>query len=257
MRMSAICGCLHMTLYGYLALCGLSIVRCSRALPPLMGVFAFDNRSKGDVYMIHTLEAKPLLYESLNGLSENQLKQHHDVLYAGYVKKVNEIQEKLSGVDFSEANATFSMVRELKVEETFAASAVKLHEGYFANLGGSGQLGGAILDMINEDYGGRDRWLQDFKSAGMSARGWVVLAYDLDWNVVHNYSLDAHNIGSMFNSIPLFILDVYEHAYFIDYGTNRKDYIEAFMQNANWDYVNTVVEQNDLVNRRQMMKKAA
>lgn len=207
--------------------------------------------------MIHTLEVQPLPYGGLDGISENQLKQHHDVLYAGYVKKVNEIQEKLKNVDFGEANATFSMVRELKAEETFAANGVKLHEGYFSNLGGNGELSGPILDMITEDYGSRDRWEQDFKAAGMSARGWVILAYDMSWNVVHNYSLDAHNIGSMFDAVPLFILDVYEHAYFIDYGTNRKDYIEAFMKNANWDYVNSVVEKYDIANRRRMMKKAA
>ncbi|HZD61006.1 MAG TPA: superoxide dismutase [Anaerolineae bacterium] len=207
--------------------------------------------------MIPTLEVKPLPYTSLPGLSENQLKQHHDVLYGGYVKKVNELQNKLKDVNLSEANATYSMVRELKLEETFAVNAVKLHEGYFANLGGNGQAGGPALDMINEDYMSYDRWEQDFRAAGMSARGWVVLAYDLDWNIVHNYSLDAHNIGDIFNAIPLLILDVYEHAYFIDYGTNRKDYINAFMQSVNWDYVNSIVEKYDLVNRRKEMRKAA
>jgi len=207
--------------------------------------------------MIPSLEVKPLPYTSLDGLSENQLKQHHDVLYAGYVKKVNEIQEKFKGVDLSEANATFSMIRELKLEETFAVDAVKLHEGYFSNLGGNGQVGGPIQNMISEDYGSYENWEKDFRAAGIGARGWVVLAYDMDWNVVHNYSLDAHNFGDIFNAVPLFVLDVYEHAYFIDYGTNRKDYIEAFMKNANWDYVNGLIEKYDLVNRRKQMRKAA
>lgn len=207
--------------------------------------------------MIPKLEAKPLPYTSLDGLSENQLKQHHDVLYGGYVKKVNEIQEKLKNVDLSEANSTFSMIRELKLEETFAVDAVKLHEGYFANLGGNGQISGPIQDMISEDYGSYENWEKDFKAAGIGARGWVVLAYDMDWNTVHNYSLDAHNFGDIFTAIPLFILDVYEHAYFIDYGTNRKDYIEAFMRNSNWDYVNSLIEKYDLVNRRKQMRKAA
>lgn len=207
--------------------------------------------------MIPNLEAKPLPYTSLDGLSENQLKQHHDVLYVGYVNKVNEIQGKLKSADVSEANATFSMIRELKLEETFAVNAVKLHEGYFASLGGNGQIGGPIQDMVSEDYGSYENWEKDFRAAGIGARGWVVLAYDMDWNIVHNYSLDAHNFGDIFNAIPLFILDVYEHAYFIDYGTNRKDYIEAFMKNANWDYVNSLIEKYDLVNRRKQMRKAA
>ncbi|HEY3373984.1 MAG TPA: Fe-Mn family superoxide dismutase [Candidatus Aquicultor sp.] len=207
--------------------------------------------------MIPNLEPKPLPYKSLPGLSENQLKQHHDVLYEGYVKKVNEIRQKLKSVDWSDTNATFSMVRELKIEETFAVNAVKLHEGYFANLGGNGQASGPILNFIDEDYGSFDSWKQDFTSAGMSARGWVVLAYDLNWNTVHNYSLDAHNIGDIFNAIPLFILDVYEHAYFIDYGTNRKAYVDAFMNAADWDYVNNVIQLYDIETRRQQTRRAA
>ncbi|MCL6473291.1 MAG: superoxide dismutase [Firmicutes bacterium] len=207
--------------------------------------------------MIPNLEAKPLPYSSLPGLSENQLRQHHDVLYVGYVKKVNEIQEKLKSVDLADTNATYSALRELKLEETFAVNAVKLHEGYFANLGGNGQISGAISDLINQDFGSYDRWEQEFRAAAMCARGWVVLAYDLDWNTVHNYSLDAHNFGDIYNAVPLFILDVYEHAYFIDYGTNRKDYIEAVMKNANWDYVNGVIDKYGLINMRRAMGRAA
>ncbi len=207
--------------------------------------------------MIPNLEQKPLPYTSLQGLSENQLKQHHDVLYGGYVKKVNEIQEKLRSVDLGEANATFSMIRELKLEETFAVNAVKLHEGYFANIGGDGAISGDIQTLINEDYDSYENWKNHFKATCMGARGWVVLAYDLDWNVVHNYSLDAHNIGDIFNAVPLFIMDVYEHAYFIDYGTNRKDYISAAMKVANWNYVNGIIEKYDLMNRRKAMGKAA
>ncbi len=207
--------------------------------------------------MLPNLEQKSLPYTSLQGLSENQLKQHHDVLYAGYVKKVNEIQEKLKNADLGEANATFSMIRELKLEETFAVNAVKLHEGYFANIGGDGTISGDIQTLINEDYGSYENWENRFKAACMGARGWVVLAYDLDWNVVHDYSLDAHNIGDIFNAVPLFIMDVYEHAYFIDYGTNRKDYLNAAIKVANWNYVNGIIEKYDLMNRRKAMGKAA
>src|SRR3989344_3162271 len=76
---------------------------------------------------------KKLIYATLEGLSEKQLKEHHDVLYAGYVKKIDEIEEKLKKVDLATANATYSDLRELKVEETFALNGVKLHEGYFDN----------------------------------------------------------------------------------------------------------------------------
>ena len=79
-------------------------------------------------------QAKPLKYTKLDGLSEKQLKEHHDVLYAGYVKKIDEIEEKLKNVDLASANATSSELRALKIEETFALNGVKLHEGYFDNM---------------------------------------------------------------------------------------------------------------------------
>src|SRR3989338_2159198 len=91
---------------------------------------------------------KPTKYASLDGLSEKQISQHHDVLYAGYVKKTNEIRKALETVDKSTTNATFSQLRELKVEETFALNGVRLHEFYFDNLGGTEAAMGTIADWI-------------------------------------------------------------------------------------------------------------
>ena len=193
---------------------------------------------------------RPLKYTSLEGLSERQLKEHHDVLYAGYVKKINEIEEKLKTADKAEANATFSLIRELKHEQSFAANGVKLHEGYFENLGGDGQVYGDIMAMIQEDFGSVENWKDDLLAAGIAARGWVVLAYDLDDNRLYNYSCDLHNQGGVWNSISLLILDVYEHAYFLDYATGRKSYIEAFLKNIDWKYVNGLVEKYDLVKKK-------
>ncbi|MEK7162581.1 MAG: superoxide dismutase, partial [Patescibacteria group bacterium] len=102
-------------------------------------------------------EVKPLKYKELDGLSEKQLKEHHDVLYAGYVKKIDEIEEKLKKVDLASAGATYSELRELKLEETFALNGVKLHEGYFDNMGPRPSTGsepsGKILEMIKRDFG--------------------------------------------------------------------------------------------------------
>ncbi|HEY4687205.1 MAG TPA: Fe-Mn family superoxide dismutase [Candidatus Subteraquimicrobiales bacterium] len=195
-------------------------------------------------------QVKPLKYSSLDGLSEKQLKEHHDVLYAGYVKKINEIEEKLKTADKSEANATYSLIRELKHEQTFAANGVKLHEGYFENLGGDGEPYGDILDMINDDFGSFNNWKNDLIAAGIAARGWVVLAYDLDDDRLYNISCDLHNQGGVWNSIALVILDVYEHAYFLDYATGRKSYIEVFLKNIDWEYVNSQVKKYDLVKRK-------
>ncbi len=92
-------------------------------------------------------EPKQLAYTQLEGLSERQLKEHHDVLYAGYVKKWNEIQEKLKSTDRGAANATYSEFGELKREETFALNGIKLHEGYFDNMKAGGNAPSGIIKL--------------------------------------------------------------------------------------------------------------
>ena len=196
-------------------------------------------------------QVKPLKYKSLNGLSEKQLAEHHDVLYAGYVKKVNEINGKLQGVDLGAPNATHSDLRELKREETFALNGVKLHEGYFDNLGGGGgEPTGEIAEMIKQDFGSIARWREEFKALGICARGWVVLAYDWDEKILCNILCDAHNQGGVWNCSALLILDVYEHAYFLDYATGRKAYIETFMKNMDWAFVNDLIKKMRIVEHR-------
>lgn len=192
---------------------------------------------------------KPLSYSKLDGISEKQLSEHHDVLYVGYVKKVGEIEEKMKTVDLSGANATYSDLRALKIEETFALNGVKLHEGYFDNMkeGGSAPSG-KILDLINRDFGSIEAWTSEFKALGLAARGWVVLMYDLDEKKLKNIICDAHNQGGIWNSVALLIMDVYEHAYFVDYATARKSYIEAFFKNINWDESNRLIEKYGIGN---------
>jgi superoxide dismutase, Fe-Mn family len=188
-------------------------------------------------------EVKPLKYVQLEGLSEKHLKEHHDVLYAGYVKKSGEIEEKLKTVDVTTANATFSDLRELKMEETFALNGVKLHEGYFDNMKSGGSVcSGKIREMIERDFGSYEKWESEFRALGLCARGWVVLGYDLDEKKLRNVLCDSHNQGGVWNMVALFIMDVYEHAYFLDFATGRKAYIDAFFKNIDWEYVNSLVE---------------
>ena len=192
-------------------------------------------------------ESKQLSYTQLDGLSEKQLKEHHDVLYAGYVKKWNEIQEKLMTADRGAANATYSEFGELKREETFALNGIKLHEGYFDNMqSGGSECSGMIKEWIEKDFGSYEKWLEDFKALGLAARGWAILAFDLDEGRLYNYLCDSHNQGGVWNSISLFIMDVYEHAYFLDFATGRKAYIEVFFKNINWGFVNGLIEKYKL-----------
>jgi len=172
---------------------------------------------------------------NMPGFSQRQILEHFNVLYKGYVNKVNEIRNKLLSADRSSANATYSEFRALKKGETFALDGVILHELYFNNLGGMGSApSGSLLHKIEYDFGSFNNWMQDFIATGLAARGWAVLAYDPRDRGLHNFLQDAHDQGVIVNSKAILVLDVYEHAYFIDYGTQKRDYITAFLQNVNW-----------------------
>ncbi|OGL73798.1 hypothetical protein A3C96_03850 [Candidatus Uhrbacteria bacterium RIFCSPHIGHO2_02_FULL_60_10] len=178
---------------------------------------------------------EPLKYKELPGMSEKQLSEHHDVLYAGYVKKVNEIRVALANADRAGANATWSQLREMKLEEGFALNGVILHERFFDNLTPNGNAdGGQVKDWLAADFGSLEKWAEEFAACGLAARGWVVLALDLKDGKLHNYLADMHNQGGIWGAIPLLVLDVYEHAYFLDYATARKKYIESFLRNIDW-----------------------
>lgn len=180
---------------------------------------------------------KPALLE-MDGISKRTVEAHYK-LYEGYVNKSNEILHELRSVDLSKANQTYSALRVLKVELTFAVGGVKNHEIYFDHLGGKGgRPEGTLLEMIEKDFGSYDQWSKDLKATGLAARGWAWLVYDLDRGTLFNYLGDAQNTFPIWNAVPILALDTYEHAYFLDYATNRGAYIDAFMKNLDWAPVN-------------------
>ncbi len=176
-------------------------------------------------------------FKELNGISQKTIDIHWGKLYQGYVKKWQEIIEKMEKADESTANATFSELRELEVEKTFAANAVLLHEAYFDILGGDGKPTKQITEAIAKDYGSFEEWVGHFKSLGLVSRGWVILAYDFNEGRLRNYIADAHNLYGIWGAAPIVVLDVYEHAYFIDFGSDRKSYIETYFKNLNWEAI--------------------
>ena len=188
--------------------------------------------------------------KDLPGMTLKMLQEHHK-LYEGYVKKTNEIQGKIEAADKSEANGVFSYIGELKRQETFAVNGMKLHEVYFGHLGGnpsagSGQVGepkGELVKMIEKDFDSLENWKIDMIATGLAARGWAILAFDFKDKRLHNYGSDAHNVGAVWGAIPIIVLDVYEHAYFMDYGINRKDYINSFFKNLDWDFANRIAKE--------------
>lgn len=174
---------------------------------------------------------------TMEGISKTTV-ENHLKLYEGYVKKVNEITEKLKMVDGGLANQVYSEIRELKVELSFAIGGVKNHELYFDHLGGSGgKPMGSVAEIIDETFGSYDNWVIDLKATAMAARGWAWLAYDRDWKVWCNYIGDSQNTYPIWNATPVIALDTYEHAYWADYGTNRAAYIDAFLHNLDWEAV--------------------
>jgi len=182
-------------------------------------------------------ELKPSLLE-LDGISRESVEAHYK-LYQGYVAKRNEILGKLNGVDLASANQVYSEVRALKVELSFAVGGIKNHEVYFEHLGGNGgDPDGLIGDLIERDFGSVTDWRDDLKATGMAGRGWAWTAYDWDEGRLYNYIGDAQNTYPIWNATPLVALDVYEHAYFMDFATDRAGYIEAFFANLDWSVVN-------------------
>lgn len=184
----------------------------------------------------------PLPFTGAQGaISEKTLAIHHDKLYAGYVDKKDEIAEKLKGLshggDVSTANQNYSELRALKDSETFATNGVYLHEWYFENLGGAGQASGTVAQALIAKYGSMENFLAYFSACGMAARGWVVLAWDTHDKTIRIYNGDAHNQGGVWGALPLLVMDVYEHAYFIDFGSDRKAYIADFLAHVNWQTV--------------------
>lgn len=183
-------------------------------------------------------DVKDLSFKNLTGISEKTIENHFGKLYQGYVKKWQEIQERLKTVDKSLSNASFSDFRELKVEESFTANAIILHEAYFDILGGDGKSSGEIVKSLEKEFGSFENWQNEFKSLGLSSRGWVILAMDYNDGKLKNYIADTHNSFGIWGTSPILVLDMYEHAYFIDFATDKKSYIDTFFQNLNWSKIN-------------------
>ena len=225
------------------AAAGAAVAAAGFAEPASAGGVADDGPAKGSAPMM--IVAKPLPEKVFTtetaGISRKTHMAHY-TLYQGYVKKVNDIRAALSNLgvpDPAKANQTYSELRELKVEYTFALGGVKNHELYFNNIGGKGgEPTGPIGDLIKSSFGSFENWKADLKATGIAARGWVWLAHDHSDNSLFNYIGDAQNSYPVWQATPLLGLDVYEHAYFLDFDVRRAAYIDAFFKVIDWDAVN-------------------
>jgi len=176
---------------------------------------------------------------SINGISMRQLSEHYK-LYVGYVNKLNEIwNTPYIPKDYTGSNPTYSKMRCLKLGETYSLNGVKLHELYFENMtGGNNPPGGPLLKAIIDQFDSYDNFISYLTNVGLSMRGWAILSIDSIDNGLHIIGSDLHDTGAVWLSYPILVMDVYEHAYFMDFGTDRQKYISTFIENINWKVLN-------------------
>ena len=169
----------------------------------------------------------------------------HIRLYEGYINKFNEIEEIFEEGDSERdmANATYSKFRCLKKGANYSINGVILHELYFQNLGGSlSEPSTRTAEIISNYYGCVSDWTENFIATAKASRGWAVMAFEQRTGKLMNVSLDSHSDGNIAYYAPMLVLDVYEHAYFLQYGDNKNEYIRRFMQNINWQVVDERME---------------
>ncbi|PAJ81376.1 superoxide dismutase [Burkholderia ubonensis] len=170
----------------------------------------------------------------LPGLSERLIVSHYENNYGGAVKRLNAITDQLAGID--PASAPVFVLNGLKREELIAANSMILHEIYFDSLGASGPMGGVLQAAIERDFGSIDRWQAEFVSMGKAlggGSGWVLLTWSPRLGRLTNQWASDH-AHTLADGAPLLALDMYEHAYHIDFGAKAGAYVDAFMQNVNW-----------------------
>lgn len=178
------------------------------------------------------------------GKISDKTHEEHMKLYTGYVNKSNAILaelEKLGVPDPADpkvANQIFSTVRSLKVDLTFALGGMKNHEIYFEILGGNGKPFGQAEELIKRDFGSLENFKKDLKATGMAGRGWAWTGLDHQTGKLFNYIGDMQNTYPVWGVTPILALDVYEHAYYLDFGTNRGAYIDEFFAHVDWQAVN-------------------
>jgi Fe-Mn family superoxide dismutase len=174
----------------------------------------------------------------IDGFSDTLLKNHF-TLYQGYVTNTNKLIETL-GQMVKEGKIGTPEFAELKRRLGWEFNGMRLHEYYFENLGGKGEFEktGKLSQRISEDFGSYDIWQKEFRAVGgMRGIGWVILYQDPSTGKLLNFWINEHDVGHPAGCKPILILDVFEHAFMIDYGLKKADYIEAFFKNINWKTV--------------------
>ena len=186
----------------------------------------------------HELKPLPYAASALNGLSTRIVESHWSNNYGGSVRALNAVNQRINeALDDDELPAF--IYNDLKREHLMRTGSVVLHELYFDNLGGNGRADQVAREMLGNSFGSYDRWETEFRriAAGLGGgSGWVVLGYNRHFGTLENYWMADH-MHSSAETIPLLVMDMYEHSYQMDFGAATARYIDAFFANINWEQV--------------------
>ncbi len=192
--------------------------------------------------MEYAIKKLPFDPAKVKGLSEKLLVSHYENNYSGAVKRLNAITAQLAALDV--AAAPVFVVNGLKREELIAANSMIIHELYFDSLAGEGDPTGALAEAINRDFGSLARWKAEFSATGKAlggGSGWVLLSYSpRDKRLINSWAAD-HTM-TLAGGRPILALDMYEHAYQMDYGARAAAYVDSFMQGIRWSNPQSLYE---------------
>lgn len=186
-------------------------------------------------------QPRPLPFDpaKLKGLSEKLVRSHWENNYTGSVRALNTIEQRLEAM-MKDKDLPPLVYGPIKREELHRTGSVVLHEHYFGNLGGDGKPGAGVLEALKVSFGSFEQWEAEFKRTAMAlagGSGWATLSFNLHTGEIHNYWAWDH-MHNPPTGVPLLVLDMYEHAFHMDYGAVAGKYVDAFMQNVNWEEVN-------------------
>jgi Fe-Mn family superoxide dismutase len=174
---------------------------------------------------------------TLSGLSLKLIESHYENNYGGALRRLNAITDQLASLDF--ANTPGHVVNGLKREELVALNSVLLHELYFASMGGDGRVTSPMAEALARDFGSVQRWRAEFSAMGYAlggGSGWVLLSWlPREGRLINQYA--SEHSQAIAGAIPVVALDMYEHAYHIDFGANAKAYVDTFLRNVDWKAV--------------------
>jgi len=191
--------------------------------------------NQGTKPMSYDVKPMPFDPKHVNGLSEKLLTSHYENNYTGAVKRLNAITAQLAELDF--AKAPNFVVNGLKREQLIAMNSMILHEIYFDCLAGGGAPAGALAEALARDFGSIERWKSEFSAIGKAeggGSGWTILAYSpRDKRLINQWAAD--HTTTVADGRPIVVLDMYEHAYHMDYGAKAGAYVDAFMEAIKWE----------------------